>query len=127
MRRYWAIIATCLAIIAGSCITEPRGEYFVPPPVYAEWWAKTEQCSGLRGRFDQIEWYKMPGGSFFVADGTEVYGWWSESGRIFLAETLLNHEILVRHEMLHALIGRAGHPRELFVEKCAVRWVWDIE
>jgi hypothetical protein len=29
---------------------------------------------------------------------------------------------VVRHEMLHALLGRQGHPSEYFVTRCGLTW-----
>jgi hypothetical protein len=30
--------------------------------------------------------------------------------------------MVIRHEMLHSLIGQSGHPAEYFVERCGLTW-----
>ena len=30
---------------------------FDPPPIYREWWAATEACSGREAPFGRIDWY----------------------------------------------------------------------
>jgi hypothetical protein len=41
-----------------------------------------------------------------------------EGGQIVLAKGQERNGFLVRHEMLHALRSRGGHPRRLFLEQC---------
>lgn len=88
-----------------------------PLPVYAEWWSMTEECSGLTGEFSRIEWYVVPGASSFRSGGRDASGIYS-NGRIVLAGNAQRAGDLVRHEMLHALLNRLGHPRDAFVARC---------
>jgi hypothetical protein len=50
---------------------------------------------------------------------------WNREGRInriVIAGNYLNHEMVVRHEMLHALLQREGHPTDYFVDRCHLTW-----
>jgi hypothetical protein len=89
-------------------------------PVYARWWAVTQACSGRSGAFGAITWYVVPGARS-ISDGTtnDLSGYWSRgSNRIVLAGDAQRDGNIVRHEMLHALLRVAGHPRAAFLEGC---------
>ena len=116
-----------LALIAGiSCghLTDPRlpgdAEQFVPPPVYAQWWAMVEECSGLQGSLENVQWFAVPEQLWNPANTTEpVAGYWSlASNRIVLNSNDTVNGGVVRHEMLHALLRGQGHPRSAFLQKC---------
>ncbi len=96
-----------------------------PPEQYHTWWAATEACSGLTGDFRAIQWYVVPDSLTFTTESGEKVGLWSESSagtRIILAGAYAEHELVVRHEMLHALLDREGHPAEYFQSKCGLTW-----
>jgi len=113
----------CVAVSAlGACglITEPLpkgAERFTPPAVYAHWWKLTETCSGRSGDLNAVTWYQVPG-SKFVIRNQSVPAYWSSSNRIVIAETLVEHGPMVRHEMLHALLRIHGHARSEFLDAC---------
>jgi hypothetical protein len=88
------------------------------PAEYALWWSVAERCSGVRGDFRAVRWYVVPDAR--TIPGTdEAIGSYIESGRrIVLAKGQERNGFLVRHEMLHALWRRGGHPRRLFLEQC---------
>lgn len=93
-----------------------------PPPAYALWWKVTEACSGLRGDFSAVRWYVVPNVST-IADGSDqsLGMWYSDGNRIVLAGAREMDARVVRHEMLHALVGPSsggGHPAEYFVQRC---------
>lgn len=113
-------LAFCLG--AFGCGFEPEGAVpFDPPPEYRTWWAETEACSGRRGDFDTIAWATVPGRGFACPSGTCV-GRWEPGSRIYLAAAFQRHELVVRHEMLHALLDRAGHPDPPFGRGCPLTW-----
>jgi hypothetical protein len=120
--RTWAVLLLAFGVGACSLITEPLpadAEPFVPPAVYARWWAMTEECSGLSGDFGDVAWYRVPG-TQFMHGGREAGGSWTKfANRIVLAESNIENGDMVRHEMLHALRGLPGHPRSQFLEACA--------
>jgi hypothetical protein len=118
-------IAASLAALSCQMATDPAlpgdAVRFVPPPVYAQWWATTEACSGIKGSLDAIQFYKVPNAST-IPDNTygEVAAYWSPaSNRIVLADFYEMQGQLVRHEMLHALLRVSGHPSEYFQGRCA--------
>lgn len=100
----------------------PRGAVAMQPlRPYAFWWEMTERCSGRSGDFDRVQWYVMPNATAFEIRGREYNGYWfpQDGGSIVLAEGSTHAGPLVRHEMLHALLGGpAGHNRQYFVDGC---------
>lgn len=98
----------------------PRGA--VPldpiPPEYASWWQMTEECSGRTGRLEDVRWFTVPGAST-LPGSDHAAGFYQWLGHyVVLAGRFEREGHMVRHEMLHALAGARGHPRELFVERC---------
>lgn len=120
-----------LLLAALGCVpTEPLpsgAQPLTPPPVYREWYAATEACSGLTGSFASIRWYVMPGVEQWESAKGPVVGLWQgrQEGAVHyitLAESLVNHELVVRHEMLHSLLNATGHPVEYFETRCGLTW-----
>lgn len=115
-------------VIAAACqapteVSLPaKAQLIEAPPAYALWWQVTESCSGLTGDLSKVRFYVVPGVNT-IADGSDqsLGMWYSSGNRIVLAG---GHELdprVVRHEMLHALIGPTngeGHPNEYFVQRC---------
>jgi hypothetical protein len=55
----------------------------------------------------------------FEHRGAMVSGYWSRAGNhVVLAEIAMLDGALVRHEMLHALLGHGEHSRDAFLERC---------
>jgi predicted small lipoprotein YifL len=97
----------------------PGAERFAPPAVYARWWSMTEACSGHSGDLRVVRWYRVPGMGL-LHEGQEVSGFWGSSpNRIVLADEVIDEGSVVRHEMLHALLQKTGHPRSQFLGACA--------
>lgn len=92
------------------------------PAVYRLWWQVVERCSGVSGDFQAVHFYQDPGESIVHTNGDSANGYWFRDGnRIVVGQFRVYDGALVRHEMLHALIGRSageGHPAEYFVQKC---------
>jgi hypothetical protein len=117
-----------LLIGLAACVTptEPRLPDDAIPlavqPQFALWWRMTQACSGLRGDMGAVQWYVQPDVEMLHIPGDRdgQFGgyWWAVGNRILLTERAVTDGWLVRHEMLHALIGRAGHPRGEFVDRC---------
>jgi hypothetical protein len=91
-----------------------------PPAQYQLWWKLTEACSGASGELNRVAWYVVPDArSLPTADGDSVQGlYFPVSHHIVLAGKSAQSGRLVRHEMLHALLGQAGHPIEYFQRRC---------
>ena len=79
-----------------------------------------KRCSGLQGSMSDVSWYQVPGVQTLDLAGDEVSGYWTlSSNSIVLAGEATLEGVVVRHEMLHALLQKVrGHPREYFLERC---------
>jgi hypothetical protein len=120
------VVGCAAAVVLASCAllsdsTLPSGsQRFTPPPAYATWWSQVEQCSGRTGSYAAVSWFQIPGADQFTVNGETWDGNWSPIGnRVVLAGNLVTSGSLVRHEMLHALLGTGGHPRSAFLGACA--------
>ena len=74
---------------------------------------------------DKVTWYVVPGVRTFPTEAGERVGYWSKSRmgtRIILAGNYRDDELVVRHEMLHELLGREGHPDVYFRDRCLLTW-----
>ena len=92
---------------------------FAPPERYALWWGMTEACSGRTGDLASVRWYVVPGVRTIVVNGKEYSGYWyGRPDRIVLAGESRFDGALVRHEMLHVLLGPVGHPRVPYLTSC---------
>lgn len=109
----------CTSIV--DPVLDPRAVPFQPPPVYARWWSMVETCSGLQGSLSDVSWYQVPGSETVDRSGDEVAGYWAYlTNTIVLAGESMLDGLVVRHEMLHALVRQLrGHPREYFLDRCA--------
>ena len=119
------VTVACLVALSCEMPTDPalpgNAIRFTPPPVYAQWWALTEECSGITRSLDAVQFYRIPNAST-IPDNTygEVAAYWSPaSNRIVLADFYEMQGQLVRHEMLHALLRVSGHPAGYFQGRCA--------
>ena len=119
----WFVATSCAAVEPDA---PPAGAILMAPPAqYATWYASTEACAQLSGAANRIEWYVVPGVSTFETSIGEKVGLWEQVGnvsRITIAGNYTDNEMVVRHEMLHDLLERAGHPPEYFVTRCHLTW-----
>ena len=136
MRRRVVSLSLSVAAAAAACImagaasvgcevpVAPENAYRVAAlPSYATWWTEDVECSGLTGDLQDVEWYVVPAdsdGGFWCEDGPDhtCAGEWVAPHSIYLAGPNKSYpqgyaadEWTVRHEMLHELVGRPGHPR----------------
>ncbi len=126
---------TLLLLPLLGCTTEPivvlpeGAQEFTAPVAYQTWWQKTEGCSDLAGDMGRIEWYVVPDVTTFETDQGPKVGIRVKAGdriTIVLAGAYQQHEMVVRHEMLHAILDRPGHPPEYFEQRCHLTWAtWD--
>jgi len=128
-RRLLPVLAIWLG--AASCTgLEPSAppDGAVPmtaPTQFATWYSRTEACAQLTGSLEHIEWYVVPNVATFETSIGEKVGLWERVGnvsRITIAGDYVGNEMVVRHEMLHDLLERTGHPPEYFVTRCHLTW-----
>lgn len=122
-RRSSPLLAAMVVIHACDLPTAPgfpeSAVPFAPPAAYETWWQLTAACAGVTRDFESVRWYVVPGARAIPYGGAQYQGLWYRAGnRIVLAEQSTLRGGLVRHEMLHALIDRASHPRHYYRERC---------
>jgi len=94
---------------------------FEASAAYKGWWAVVQNCSGLTGDFNAVQWYQVPATTTFAVAGSGPANgaWYSNGNIVVLAGDSAQSGQVVRHEMLHSLIGPvSGHPAQYFYTKC---------
>jgi hypothetical protein len=92
---------------------------------YAEWYGRTEACAARTGNFSKIRFFEVPGVRTFTSEFGETVALWRKVGDeqyIIVSGEYVDNEMVLRHEMLHALLEREGHPAEYFQTRCALTW-----
>jgi hypothetical protein len=114
-------------MLAGACSSAtdslPHGALPLDPPViFTTWWEEVEGCSGTTADFAAVRWYYVPGeGGFPAGSSADVVGVWRPANNsITLAQYVIANPLVVRHEMLHAILQRTDHPAEYFVDGCGI-------
>ncbi len=120
------VVSTACTALAPSALTLPAGAVQIATPaVYREWFQRTETCSGRTGDFAAVKFYVVPGVETFPTEAGSKVGEWISDGsthRVIVAGNYQNHEMVVRHELLHTLLRQSGHPDEYFVSRCRLTW-----
>jgi hypothetical protein len=117
-------LAPLALLVLAGCAFEPAGAVpFEPPPSYRAMWDRAQACSGRTRPIERVHFYRLEGHDFHTPQG-DAAGY-SRTGEVWLAEDFLDHPMVVRHEMLHAL-GVGGHPARPFDDPCRATWSsWD--
>jgi hypothetical protein len=98
---------------------------FDPPEQYLSWWRLTEACSGRTHQPEGIKWYVVPMATSFATSSGSLTAQWSrgsDGARIVISGAYQSSEMVVRHEMLHALLDRGDHPSQYFIDRCHLTW-----
>jgi hypothetical protein len=91
----------------------------VPQATYAAWWSDIERCVGKFKAMSRVSWFVVPNqASFTIGDGRYDGFWWDGVHWILLAGTRVDNPMVVRHEMLHEILGTGAHPAEFFMRRC---------
>lgn len=119
-----AAVAGSFGLTACDRLVDPvfpsDAEQFSPPAVYSTWWSMTQACSGLTGSLGTVTWYKTNEALRNPQTGEAIIGYWnSGNNRIVIMSSGMLDGGAVRHEMLHALVRKPGHPRNQFLGRCA--------
>jgi hypothetical protein len=114
------LLSLALACEATTAPDVPRTAVPLTAPArFALWWRLMQSCSGITGNFASVSWYVVPNTGTVSYQGKQVNAYWiGDPDRIVLADSLRNSGPIVRHEMLHVLLHRNGHPRAAFLEAC---------
>lgn len=92
---------------------------YEPSIRYKAWWQAVEACSGRTAPLGAIHWYSAGEETIpFDEDGVNGIAYRGTAPVIVIASRHLNDGDVVRHEMLHVLLDRDGHPGEYFVQRC---------
>src|SRR5215469_7456129 len=120
MRRFRGGLLLGLFLSACQNVAGPPSSAvpYAPPPMYAAWWQLMERCSGREGEFHSIHWFVAPNATFDLEGETVQGAYYPAGNRIVIANGQTRDGRLVRHEMLHALLKKAGHPRDEFLGRC---------
>lgn len=124
-RHPWIAIPTVLWLFLSAC-ADPQNSFapegatpFTPPAYYPALWQQTESCAGRTADYRAVSWYVVPAGASWSSDYGESLGAWSARGnRITLRADLVDDSLLVRHEMLHAILHDGRHTVEFFFTRC---------
>lgn len=117
------IAGLALLTATGACSLWPDGPF--PPqggeriaerPEYLLWWKLVEDCSGRRRRMD-VQWYTTNGQIILHEDKQAAGLFRPYPDRIALVDPTNGH--VARHEMLHAILERSGHPLLQFAGTCS--------
>jgi hypothetical protein len=120
-----ALFGTAASAASREVVLPPGAVPVAAPAAYRVWSERTEACSGLTRDFSSVKWYVVPDVKTFDTDqGPEVGMWISDrtGDRIVIAGEYQNAEMVVRHELLHHLLGHEGHPAKYFVTRCHLTW-----
>ena len=106
-------LSAVLLVVGCSALTGPAslfGDYTVygpvfldpPPPKYEDWWRETVECTQLRKDILEV--------AFFGADSIVGPDGWKgaglhRQGMIAIAWPWIDREALVKHEIVHELLG----------------------
>lgn len=119
----WRSVVVPLAVAA--CSLYEQSEFpdaavqITPPPHYRIWWDVVQSCSGFVLPFEAVTWFTVPPGGLSYRGKSAAGVWFNESNRIVLSQAWQHVGSLVRHEILHALLGVGSHPAEFFERRCA--------
>lgn len=129
VRRCWVVllvaITACGAPLGPMEPLPSSAIAFDPPEEYLTWWRLTEACSGRTHQPEGIQWYVVPAASSFATLNGSLTAQWSrgsDGARIVISGAYQSSEMVVRHEMLHALLDRGDHPPQYFVDRCHLTW-----
>lgn len=120
-----SLVVATLVFGCMDAFEPPAGTYpFEPPPAFQPAWESVAECSRLRGDLRRVQWYAVPEvWTFPCADGQECAGLWRSPHSIYVTEFARDGRaddyFVVRHEMLHDLLG-GGEDHPPVFEQCGL-------
>lgn len=115
MRALSVIAVFILAACEHPLMTKEQP--FIPLPVYREWYAELEACTGIKGDFDVIRFFTAES----ITEGGEPRGgYWTPPHKITLQDNMVEPVFawLIKHELMHDLIQSGSHPSTYFKGVC---------
>ena len=115
-----AIAVLGLASCDSPWAVEDASEMTSVPQEYQQWYAEVSECMERpwsSERFSQITWYTASSIQHST-DRTHALALWTEPHQITIREDLVNQEYVVKHEIVHDILGRGSHPPPYF-GRCA--------
>ncbi len=100
------VVGAALSIAGcGDDVAPDRGRVEIEPPaLYESLWQGVEQCSGITAPFDRVRWFVV---WEFGASPT-IFGQWNARREISLRSDVWLDSQVIRHEILHDLLGGDG-------------------
>ena len=113
-RALIAAVALLLSACAEGPTLPPAAVQFDPPQRFQALWAETEACAGTQRPFAAVRWYQVPDAwEVTTYDGRRVAGFYDlRRDLVVIAGAYMTSDPLIRHEALHAILDRPGHPIE---------------
>lgn len=121
--RYFPLMLLALGGCEDAAAPEPLPPHAVAlepaPAAYETWWAEIESCSGRTRPMSAVAWYYVPFGYPLTIHGEDqVAVWLAQPDRIVILQSVIDLDVIVRHEMLHAILQRGDHPPLYFETRC---------
>jgi hypothetical protein len=117
------VSAVALLVACAGCRYAPEGA--APLEVssaYRHWWGEVEACAQRSAPIERVRFWVIKGDEFPCPNGP-CAGHWRSPHDVYIAERWVNDETLVKHEMLHDLLGTGQHPEAYFGPgACNVVW-----
>lgn len=124
MLKTLALVTLLLTGCASSMVYEPtfnRAQEVQPVAKYTDWFHEVEECTGKVGGMWRIHWYVMPDTHFSCGPTIWAIGCYIKTRggdhEIFIASDRLDDSEVIKHELIHFLIQKPGHPEPPF-EMC---------
>ena len=108
-------LVTLLALAACNLAPEDAVPY-TPPASYRVLWDSAQACTGRSGDYDELRFFTTPGHAIDGSYAAKTFG-----TTIYIAEDWVASDLVVKHEMIHAL-GVSGHPYHPFDDPCRAMW-----
>lgn len=122
MRWRWVYILALLALIPGcgrnpwTVVLEQRMD--AVPEAYVGWFLEVADCLDMPreatlSRFSRISWHT---GSDIYNTSEDLHAWglWESRHKITIHTAHVREAWVVKHEIIHDLLGRGGHPEPVF-------------
>lgn len=107
------VLCLLLAACGGVEPVESGAVPYEAPPVYREWWAQVEQCSGKTGDRSAVHWFEVPDADFLPNSFAGARSDFATQAVVVAGNRKLEANV-IRHEALHLILKVPGHPVEFF-------------